>query len=520
MTENEIEKGLTSLSLEVRKSFAENKAIFKLFKSFQIKRGLADENPLIRYVFAKMCFENRIYLGREELENGLKDTNSNVQALFIKEADSLIMTDDYIDLCLKNGSAEVKIALLRNLYFKFIDKESYVLMDSPVARVNFEFIKRIGLPTTKEERDALWHKFGPEIKTRFAFPFDRDSVNKSLKYSRYELERGLIERHSSVRTSFGTEAAFYRFNNINSYQLERGLMDRYSSVRYMFSSEGFQFYTEKQIARGLMDENSNVRLSFIRNTNIKLTSKQGINIFNNDVLDEVKAFANRVGGKFTPEQVEMGLTSKYHEVRMAFAGNESICLTDEQIKRGLKDDNYYVVLRFISRRDSFRLLDTKTVDYLIRLPEPHNSIKYKLLSKVMNFTKEQLQFLLCHNDDYTRRLVAGKEDITLSEKQIEYGLIDQCPNVRMEFAKRTDFRPNRMQVDRGIRDQSYNVVLAFIDRDDITLTPEQIAYILDESKSRTLISTLKDRGHSTNHGKNSAILGKYLVNHNPISNFY
>lgn len=65
LKDEQIEEGLISPILEVRKSFAENDDVFNSLSEYQLERGLTDKSPLIRYIFA---YKNICYYKKWDME--------------------------------------------------------------------------------------------------------------------------------------------------------------------------------------------------------------------------------------------------------------------------------------------------------------------------------------------------------------------------------------------------------------------------------------------------------------------
>lgn len=377
MTRDEIEKRLTSPNLEIRKLFAENRSLS--LTEEQIDRGLADESPIIRYIFAKRygydttSRKNDDYtLTNKQMENGIKDVNPSVRALFI-EISSNISSED-IDKYLKDTSFEVKTAITKNdvADIKLTHTQIETILSFKDRRVIAAFTKSASILAANQEKFALLLPgSGKEQKPLFL----------KLPISKYDKERGLLCQHSNIRKAYSEYflaskyfiASKYflaprnSFSNFNYYQIERSLKDESDDVRSFFINQDYQFYTGKQINRVLQDKNIEIKRKLLRNKHIILTNEQINSILEEDIFDVTFAFTLTFDHfltlrPLTDEQIELGLTSKHPAIRENFA-HKDIPLTDEQIKRGLNDEDEYVRAEFVKRID-FKPNDAQ-IDYII-----------------------------------------------------------------------------------------------------------------------------------------------------------
>lgn len=496
MTKNEIEKALTSPTLEVRKSLAEDETI--RLNASQIRRGMSDKSPLIRYIFARRCLyntRNKKKLTEKQMKIGLNDSNASVQALFVESNDKISLSD--MNSYLGGNSVEVTVAAIKNLKAVITDEQINLILNSNSKRIRDAFVQR-PIPFNDSIIDKLSNDSSPSVRKRCSY-FDSSSLSYSFDYY---LELGMLDRDENVRECFydGLFSSGYQLKNdkhhrFSYYQLERGLKNGNAKIRESLSNKKFPFYTRKQILRGLKDDSIRVRSSFVNNKYVKLTDKQVFDIFNDDIYEVICAFADRDKPPLTKKQIELGLTSKYSDIRVKFANKHFVNFTDEQIKRGLDDDNEKVVIAFASNPNASKVLEHRKIeqlstssDFLARL---------HIGASNLDLTQEQMNRGLTDKNDYIREVFALRKNVLLTEEQIDHGLTDPNHFIRSIFAKKRNFKPSKKQVDRGIRDPRAIVALSFLERDDITLTMDQVQYLLERGDFMIFIELKKRDEYTT-----------------------
>lgn len=427
MTEDEIENGLTSPSLEIRKSFAENKDIFRLFNSSQIERGLADKSPIIRYIFIKLSRECYKKITPEQYKIAQKDKNQNVRALAIQHSNKFGTED--IDNYLKDPAIEVKLAIASNRFIKLTKKRIKFILKSEDKRIIKIFVEKIREAIQKDQSLELLSKLNMEQRSLFV------SAQASLA-SRYEMESGLIHRYHNIRASFAQDfflnlvcSSINRYNPISHYQLDRGLRDDSVQVRRGFLNRNFSLYSIKQVERCSKDEDMSIRRCIFNATDITLT--------------------------------------------------------DEQIKRGLNDSSDDVVASVIESDYSLKFLDIKTIEK-ISMSRSYKVKKALVEKPGVTFTDEQIERLINDNNPHIQWCISKNASIKFTDDQIEMGLTSKNSTIRGNFARRFDFKPNKAQVDRGIIDSSSNVRNSFIKRRNIKLSEEQIDIIIGDDNYANL----------------------------------
>ena len=99
-----------------------------------------------------------------------------------------------------------------------------------------------------------------------------------------------------------------------------------------------------------------------------------------------------------------------------------------------------------------------------------NDIGIKIGSEV---NSNELENLLCNDDDSVRIAIAECPDFKVNKDQIERGLTDDSEDVRAAFAGRKDYKPTAKQLERGLTDKFQIVRYAFYHRPDVTLSEMQ-----------------------------------------------
>lgn len=369
---DKIESGLKSPDLEVRKAFAEDLS-FKLNAS-QIARGLNDNSPIIRYIFAVRCINGEYedcLLSESQIKQGLKDGNESVRAVFMRNNEHFI-TSEYIDHFLKDDSTEVMIALARNNYINFTREQIKIGLSSPIKRVHNAFLKRlIDLNKTNQNKldnnDVFLLNPNPSIASRFLM------LEPELSF--FEIERGFISPNANVRLSYVSYVtnSIYAHNFCTNYmQLDRGLNDGSAKIRKSWLTKAIRdglsltkkqidsllddsyidirkeicFYTDdftdEQIERGLTDKDKHVRESFIRANRTNLTEKQ-INRAIKDPSSYIRAKIVEHVPNLTEEQIEPLLSDTSLRVIFSIIGSDGLDLTEKHIAILLKNDNPLVV---------------------------------------------------------------------------------------------------------------------------------------------------------------------------------
>jgi hypothetical protein len=217
--------------------------------------------------------------------------------------------------------------------------------------------------------------------------------------------------------------------------------------------------TPDQMELGLSHQWWEVRYAFAKRSSFTPTEAQ----FRRGIFDEnliVRSVFHTSQFKFPEEQMERGLTDENPIVREVFSWlikNAS----PSQMERGLTDTNPSV-------RSQFARLAVKNKISLTpfqinrALSDDHWSvISYLCLNGYVVPSEAQLELGLTHPEASIRQEFIQLGSVSLTTSQIARGLADVDSGVREKLIMRPDFKPTLAQIQLGLTDEDNSVRQAF-----------------------------------------------------------
>lgn len=372
MKREEIENGLTSPNLEIRKLFAEDKGVFHSLSEYQIKRGMSDINPLIRYIFVKMCHECNKKITSEQRKLIQKDKDPNVQKL-IKKNDNNINLED------------VSLPSLPPSVSRY-ELEKGLISQYPRIRLLFNkrFLQDDNIIKLHQLERGLTDK---DLKVRKSF-CDRDFQF----YTKRQVARGINDSDSEISNIFVGNSNITISNKQAEDIFKRDVFDVINTFVHRVG-----VFTKEQLELCLTSKYQYIRAS-IAQRKVKLTDEQIKRGLNDKSEDVVNVFTSRRDSlRFVDyKKIEQALTSRHDFIRLEMSKRDDIKLNKDQINRGLGDKNEYVRGSFAKRADFNpneeqinSLIDDSCVGVILNLLN-RNDITLKL---------EQVQTLLDFSDN-------------------------------------------------------------------------------------------------------------------------
>lgn len=527
MTEEEIENGLASPDLEIRKKFAVDKR-FRLTKS-QIERGLKDKSPIIRYIFASRYSDMRNHQdGDEQLTSvqfrrGLKDPNDSVRAVFARN--NKFTSKEDMDDIMQDQSAEVKMALTYNPSIRATTPEV-----EEIVRIYKEMLELTSTAAmfASHERKKNKNIYKGMINDLHSH-FKNLSINiEFYKLNAYELERGLTSHLKNIRKIFAYYAYMHRGDFILTQgQLDRGLTDEDAFIRNCFynSIGAAKFFSDKQIKRGLKDKCPLVRAYFIENRDIDLTEDNVIDITEDD-SHYVKSEFIRRRSNFLPEkQVDQCLRGKDSDIKLAIISSVQIQLTEEQKKCLLKDKDASVRCEFVKRyghkltpEQTGFILENDTADVrtaifeskYINMNPKHISVRCEFIKRRGNeLTPKQIEAILKNDTTDVKSAILENKHINMTPEHISLALNDESTRIRTYVIGSDRFSFSPSQIENGLNDANGKVVAAFIRKEGVieSLSQEKINWLFNRRTSSFIKMALIEKDVSFTEEQIDTIIG-------------
>lgn len=294
-----------------------------------------------------------------------------------------------------------------------------------------------------------------------------------------EIEAGLLSLDLETRKSFAENSSL----RLTKSQINRGLNDSSPIIRYIFACRCIRKandkkpFTHSQIENGLKDRNSSVRSVFMRHNNI-LISPQNIEDFLKDSSVEVKvSLAKNRGINFTEKQKMEGIKSNIKRIRGAFAERVS---HEDGVNKILNDTDAGIKSRFVSR--SFFNISRYQLEKGLIDSSPNVRISFYSPSiDIESISYHQLERGLRDNNNKVRAKFSNKEYKFYTKKQVARGLNDAYIKVRCSFAANSNIELSENQIADILRSNSYSVIYSFIrySNSRSKLTSEQVEMLLN-----------------------------------------
>lgn len=277
-----------------------------------IEKLFSDPAPTVRKAVAN---SDRIHLTAQQIENGLKDEDGEVQLAFLERLEPL--TQMQFNRGLKSDNPIVRAAYAKRADCTVDEDQVWLGLRDKEEDVVRAFLKRSDWTMTSEMLDEC-----------LAFTDSSSPSNLvTLALARYieqpsnaQIEKALSHHSACVRL-----AILCRSNvTLSDEYVDQGLKDDDATCRARAVSLLYYKPTPAQIRNALFDNNATVRLNLAKRTDIQ----------------------------FSPEQIENGLNDKSAAVRAAFAARSDFTPNPIQIERGLVDSRLEVRRAFAQRSDA------------------------------------------------------------------------------------------------------------------------------------------------------------------------
>ena len=358
-------------------------------------------------------------LTESQVELAINDQNYEVCMAVINRHD-INFSDDQIEHLLTKSCTEVHLAYLNSHYGKLAQEQFSRGIESSNGDIRVAYLNRKEFKLTLEKIEHFLND--PYSKVREVIAARRD-----LKLNAIQIERGLTDSDTNIQWAIlnrrdveftieqferGLKSEFYGVsnffkemlrNNSNSKLQKHALTNEDPSIRRLAVENLSENLAQDQIAIGLLDSDVGVRIAYLHREECVINEQLLESSFKDQSSWFCLSCLNKYLKPFSEQQINMGLSSHFDEVRKYFASCLTVKLSEPQVLKLLKDATIDVKLAVIARPD---------------------------------FQSTPENIAIC--------------------------LMDKSVNVRLAIAQENDFNPTHEQIVLGLSDKSDKVKLAFL----------------------------------------------------------